>query len=31
MAELGVANLESWFADRTVRTPVPEAQDIAAP
>lgn len=31
MAELGVANRESWLADRTVRTPVPEAQDIAAP
>ena len=30
MAELGAANLLSWFADGTVLTPVPEARDLAA-
>lgn len=30
MAELGVANLLSWFTDGTVLTPVPEARDLTA-
>lgn len=30
MAELGAANLLSWFADGTVLTPVPEARGITA-
>ena len=30
MAELGAANLTSWFADRTVLTPVAEARELAA-
>lgn len=29
MAELGARNLTSWFADRTVLTPVPEARELA--
>lgn len=29
MAALGARNLTSWFADRTVLTPVPEARELA--